>query len=322
MRISYFDLLLDREPGVPYLAGEEILGSIEIHVQEQTRIARLTARLSGQAHTGWRNKASDILFESTELIMDEYLDLTNDLSLHCTEGLEISEGKHKMEFKFKIPYDVLSSIEKENFGSIRYTCSAVLDIPEDGESEIISEKNLVIFSLLNLDAPHFRQSVRAQDQVNIIGCCCRRPKGWINAELIVSELGLLPGEHVKISLTIDNTVKKKKKNKKHNKAHECASLSLCQQLDFRAQSRYDPHVVDEKFLTIAVESEGTCKANEQKGPETKLISFHIPEGLPPTSTKDNGLITCSYFFKLDLEHFDVVVPVVIGSAKTMDAANT
>ena len=65
-----------REPGVPYLAGEEILGSIEIHVQEQTRIARLTARLSGQAHTGWRNKASDILFESTELIMDEYLDLT------------------------------------------------------------------------------------------------------------------------------------------------------------------------------------------------------------------------------------------------------
>jgi hypothetical protein len=52
------------------------------------------------------------------------------------------------------------------------------------------------------------------------------------------------------------------------------------------------------------------------GPETKFIEFKVPEGIPPTSTKAHHLVTISYFFKLDMGHFDVVVPVVIGTQKT------
>lgn len=77
-------------------------------------------------------------------------------------------------------------------------------------------------------------------------------------------------------------------------------------------------------------SQGTCKGQECNGPETKEVEFCIPEGLPPTSVQvqflffihfrnslqADGLITVSYFFKLDLERFDVIVPVVIGSIKT------
>lgn len=48
------------------------------------------------------------------------------------------------------------------------------------------------------------------------------------------------------------------------------------------------------------------------------MDFEIPAGLPPTSAKANGLIVCSYFFRLDMEHFDVVLPVVIGSQKTIE----
>lgn len=78
--------------------------------------------------------------------------------------------------------------------------------------------------------------------------------------MIISELGLLPGETVKISLIIDNTVKKKK-SKKHQKAHECALLSLCQQISFRAQSRYNLNLYDEKCLTIAVQSQVNLQNN-------------------------------------------------------------
>ena len=77
MKIDYFELLLNKEAGQPYLAGEEIAGEIEIHVQEKTKIARLTIRLDGHTHTSWRNKSNDILYESHELIIDEYLDLTS-----------------------------------------------------------------------------------------------------------------------------------------------------------------------------------------------------------------------------------------------------
>ena len=69
----------------------------------------------------------------------------------------------------------------------------------------------------------------------------------------MSELGILPGETVKVSIIIENTVKKKK-SKKHQKAHECALLSLCQQIDFRSQNRYNPNIYDERCLTIAVHS--------------------------------------------------------------------
>lgn len=51
---------------------------------------------------------------------------------------------------FEIPYDVISSIEKDNYGSIQYTCSAILDIPEDGESEIISGMCIISISYLPL----------------------------------------------------------------------------------------------------------------------------------------------------------------------------
>ena len=79
-----------------------------------------------------------------EVVLDEYKDLTSELSEHCNELLEIHEGQHKIEFSVKVccpplsngsltsrariqlPLDVVSSIEKENHGSIRYTCIAVL----------------------------------------------------------------------------------------------------------------------------------------------------------------------------------------------------
>lgn len=61
-------------------------------------------------------------------------------------------------------------------------------------------------------------------------------------------------------------------------------------------------------------SQGTCKASG--GGESKVVEFRVPSDLPPTSIQANRLITISYFFKLDLEHFDVVIPVVVGTAKT------
>lgn len=61
---------------------------------------------------------------------------------------------------------------------------------------------------------------------------------------------------------------------------------------------------------------GTCKATPGAGPETRYIDFQVPLGLQPTSIKANGLITISYFFRLDMHNFDVIVPVIIGSVKT------
>lgn len=76
MKVEYFELILEKETDTPYLAGEEILGEIEMNVQEKAKISRLTVKLIGYVHTAWRNKANDVLYESREIIVDEYADLT------------------------------------------------------------------------------------------------------------------------------------------------------------------------------------------------------------------------------------------------------
>lgn len=71
----------------------------------------------------------------------------------------------------------------------------------------------------------------------------------------------------------------------------------------------------EIILCFAV-FQGTYKMTSGTGPETRHIDFQIPSGLQPTSIKANGLITISYFFRLNMHSFDVIVPVIIGSMKT------
>ncbi|CAB3406226.1 unnamed protein product [Caenorhabditis bovis] len=315
MKVEYFEVTLDRGIDVPYLGGEIIKGVIEMVCSKQVRINGLIVRLTGVAETGWRSRQDDLPYESRNTFMDERIDLTTVIAEHCTDDFELHEGKHSVEFEGKIPLDVLSSVERENHGNVRYTCTALMAIPEDGDTEVVSEKIFKVHSLLNLDAPYLRDKSYVTEEQEITGCC-GRARGSMVATMIVDEIGVMPGETSKISITVENKTKKKRRWTRKKEGHECVLLSLCQQLDFIAVNRYDPKLVDQKSVTIAVESHGTCKTKAGTGPQTKEIEFSVPSNLPPTSIHANRLVTISYFFKLDLEHFDLILPVIVGSHKT------
>ncbi|GMR48642.1 hypothetical protein PMAYCL1PPCAC_18837, partial [Pristionchus mayeri] len=315
MRIDKFDLILDRGgTNEPYYAGQSVLGQIEVHAARRVRVGSLHVRLSGVVETGWRNKSSDLVYESRQVVLDEFVDLTMVIVDHCNDSFRLHEGQHSIPFEIKLPLDVLSSVEREQHGSIRYMCTAVLDLPDNGGTQLVAEKEFRVFSLLNLDAPHLRDPACTTEEEDVSTCCGLR-KRYLNASMRIAETGLLPGETTRISLSIENKKKRKGRLRRKEK-HECVLISLCQQIDFVSSARFDPLLVDRKTFTVAVESHGTCKGKECNGPETKEVEFCIPEGLPPTSVQADGLITVSYFFKLDLERFDVIVPVVIGSLKT------
>uniref|UniRef100_A0A915Q4A5 Arrestin C-terminal-like domain-containing protein n=1 Tax=Setaria digitata TaxID=48799 RepID=A0A915Q4A5_9BILA len=324
MKIEHFDVLLSKQSEKPYTGGETVQGHVEISVLERVKVGRLTVKLIGQAQTGWKNKNSEVLYESNEQVLNEYIDLTRVLTDFCDENFNLEEGLHQICFHIPLPLDVISSIEKENYGWVRYTCSATLDVLDEDASEIFAEHNFTVFSLLNLDAPYMRQPVTSHEENEIRGCCCNRKVGVESAQLTVSDMGLLPGETAKITLVIENGAKRKRRKRKSRS--DCVLLSLCQQLDFLSQNRNIPEkfVVPDKYgkancvsavlyLTLL---QGTCKVKPGAGPETRHIDFQIPAGLQPTSIKANGLITISYFFRLDMHSFDVIVPVIIGSMKT------
>ncbi|EPB80376.1 arrestin domain protein [Ancylostoma ceylanicum] len=298
----------------PYIGGEVIKGVIDVGCTREVRIGGLLVRLTGVAETGWRNKNSDLSFESRHNFMDELIDLTTSIADHCTEEFYLLEGRHSVSFEARLPMDVLSSIDRDNYGSVRYTCTALMAIPEDGDTEMVAEKTFKVYPYLNLDAPYMRDAAATTEEELITGCCGRK-RGSIVASMKVQEVGLLPGETTRITLTVEDRTRRKRWQRKKGQ-HECVLISLCQQLDFVSTNRYETDLVDRKSVTIAVESHGTCKARPGSGPETKEIEFSVPSDLPPTSIHADRLVTISYFFKLDLDQFDIIVPVIIGTSKT------
>jgi hypothetical protein len=133
MKIDRFDLILERNLQQYYLAGEEIKvrqtcvikrlihlkGHIEIAVRERVRVARLSLRMIGACHTAWQDDFTDIPYESGELFLEEYRDLTrladregltilhvffyfSDLSIYCNEAMEILWGEYKLLFRMKV----------------------------------------------------------------------------------------------------------------------------------------------------------------------------------------------------------------------------
>ncbi|KAI6236037.1 Arrestin domain-containing protein 2 [Aphelenchoides besseyi] len=306
MKIEHFDLVLIKDDDKPY-------GHVEIVINQPVQISRLSLRIFGEAQTAWIDKRADASYKSREFVLDEYMDLTSELYIHCNESMEFHAGKHRLEFKTRLPLDVVSSIERENMGFVRYTCMAILDVPESGDTQMIAEREFKVISFLNLDAPYLREPATASDQVQRLSYCFHKPRGQIKAEVMVAELGILPGETVRIQINFENTLKKRRLKKKNQK---CALISLCQQIDFRSLHTMNSGVIGQKSVTIAVHSQGTCKATPGNGPETRYVEFDVPERLPPTSVNPNGLVTCSYFFRLDMQHFDVIVPVIVGSVKS------
>ncbi|KAI6176359.1 Arrestin-C domain-containing protein [Aphelenchoides bicaudatus] len=305
----YLDLILLKEDDKPYIGGEEIKGQIELSVKEPIKITRLSLRIFGEMQTSWSEKRTDNTFKSREFVLDEYIDLTSELFMHCNDPNEFLDGNHRFEFKTKLPLDVVSSIDRENFGFVRYTCMASLDV-DGGDSIIVAERDFKVVSFLNLDAPYLKEPVKSNGEVNLLTRCFRKPKGTVRAEVQVAELG----ETVRVQIDFENTSKRRRFISK--KTQKCVLLSLCQQLDFKSQSTVNPKSYGEKSLTIALHSQGTCKSAPGTGPETRFIEFDVPENLPPTTIRANGLITCSYFFRLNMNHFDVIVPIIVGSVKT------
>ncbi|KIH51909.1 arrestin domain protein [Ancylostoma duodenale] len=162
----------------PYIGGEIIKGVIDVGCTREVRIGGLLVRLTGVAETGWRNKNSDLSFESRHNFMDELIDLTTSIADHCTEEFYLLEGRHSVSFEARLPMDVLSSIDRDNYGSVRYTCTALMAIPEDGDTEMVAEKTFKVYPYLNLDAPYMRDSAATTEEELVNLCFFRFVQGY------------------------------------------------------------------------------------------------------------------------------------------------
>uniref|UniRef100_A0AC35TZA1 Arrestin_C domain-containing protein n=1 Tax=Rhabditophanes sp. KR3021 TaxID=114890 RepID=A0AC35TZA1_9BILA len=325
MKIDHFDVVLDKEhPSSPYIGGEFVVGCVKINVITKIEVAKLVVTLRGIIQTGWKQKKNiNGGFESAAQVLNETLDLTKDLLIDSRDNYYLNSGLHTLSFQYKLPFDVVSSIEQENHGHVRYNIQALLEIPEDGNSEIVAERPLTIYSYLNLDAPHLLDATAVSGHSEISDYCgiCRNKKRFVHLNVVVSHLGLFPGDKCSLQIEVDynhnsNCCNPLKRHK--NKATKCISVTFCQQITFKSRNRFDFRMVEEKSITLALSSQTFHQESSSKPKTTKTIDFIVPTSIPPTTVNDNELITCCYFYKVYSKHFHVVVPIIIGSVKTED----
>ena len=67
MKIDSFELFLDNDKQF-YMAGDEVIGHIELVVNQRVRIARLTIQLTGIVQTCWRERVCVFYFWARGLI--------------------------------------------------------------------------------------------------------------------------------------------------------------------------------------------------------------------------------------------------------------
>ena len=82
-----------------------------------------------------------------------------------------------------MPLELISSMHNDYFGWVRYTCSGILELSDTGclgaivglgSNEFVVDKPFTVYSLLNLDAPHFRKPASCTDNCEVVGCFCRK----------------------------------------------------------------------------------------------------------------------------------------------------
>uniref|UniRef100_A0A183BQ77 Arrestin_N domain-containing protein n=1 Tax=Globodera pallida TaxID=36090 RepID=A0A183BQ77_GLOPA len=206
-----------------YMAGEEIKGNVGIKVKESIRVARLSLRFLGSVHTAWKDKFTSIAYESVELVLDEYRDVTSELSQHCDGIMELFSASEKMD----------------TVGSNTVAWHLWMYRTKEGIANLLQvKKEFAVVSYLNLDAPHFRSPAHSFEQMIVLGIFCGRPRG----------------ETYEVTLTVENTLKKGRRKNHLGEGHQCGLISLCQQIDFRAQAKNKPHTWERRSLTTAVQS--------------------------------------------------------------------
>ena len=67
MKIDSFELFLDNDKQF-YMAGDEVIGHIELVVNQRVRIARLTIQLTGIVQTCWRERVCVFYFWARGLL--------------------------------------------------------------------------------------------------------------------------------------------------------------------------------------------------------------------------------------------------------------
>lgn len=299
VKVDYFDIEFDVRQSL-YLAGQPVRGTIVVSVPEPLRVAGIFVSLIGEAKTSWVNKVSDKIYETVETYINDRVKIP--YLEQISDGELLMSGAHSVPFVLHLPMNLPSSYDGD-FGYIRYKVVAGVQLMENLQKELISEKIITILAVVRPENVSKGQaSIGAEENFEVIECCSAR--GSVHMAVSVDKPYCIVGRPIVIDLNISNRTRSKK----------TPSLILLQEAFYQSKSRYES-VNDSKTLYRVIESVSFDPIEPGKSLK-KEVNLEVPTDLPPTSTT-NALVTLKYRLKLDVgNNFEIILPIGVASVNS------
>ena len=171
---KYFKINLYDSYGT-YMAGDVIVGKVELCILDRVKINGIKLRLLGQAKVNWTEKKGNGRFETSVTFneMENYVDMVVQvLSKQNGADLHLDAGKYCFPFEIQLPARLPTSLEHSD-GRIRYFLFGTVEIPWSLNK--IVKLPITIISLLDLNRyPQLRQSHTVTNTKTICCLCCRQ----------------------------------------------------------------------------------------------------------------------------------------------------
>ncbi|PSN50628.1 Arrestin domain-containing protein 17 [Blattella germanica] len=253
MGLLSLELIFDN-PQRTFFSGQTLTGRLMVRTDAPKNLRSIVIKFKGEAHVHWTG---------TEIL---------------------PSGEHYYPFSMILPHHLPSSFEGD-YGYIRYTVKAILDRPWKFDHEAKAAFTVLSHVDLNID-PQNRVPTKREKLKTFCCCCCK--SGPLTLVTIIPAQGFVPGQHVPITVEVDNV----------------SNVNINHYIRFHATS---PPKTKQQHVTVQkVVLEGEVHENDSR---TWAQNFTIPP-LPPSQLRECRIIDLEYLIK---------IPITIGTIPLWEA---
>uniref|UniRef100_A0A914V579 Arrestin C-terminal-like domain-containing protein n=1 Tax=Plectus sambesii TaxID=2011161 RepID=A0A914V579_9BILA len=277
-----------------FMAGYSVVGTVVLTAHKMIRVKQLYIEVKCDANTGWVNKASDKIYESSENYMTEKIDMG-------VVNVTLPPGKHGYPFRCAIGTNCPSSFEGE-YGSVRYATRVVLATSEDPSVTLVVP--FTVLARVNLgNMPSAKRPIEAKDNTDFTCCCV--PFGRVKTTINLPRSGFLIGEEVPIRMRISN--------ESRTKIDMCRFMFVITARS-RARSRYE-NAEDTKLREYIIEQKDAPSVPPRCVRLIDDCTLKIPSKAVPTF--EGRIIGLTYLLRFTANPgIEVEIPIIIATSDT------
>ncbi|XP_039429102.1 arrestin domain-containing protein 17-like [Culex pipiens pallens] len=291
----------DNSHGV-FLAGQTIVGQVDIQVPKAKKVRSVYLRLTGQGSCKWaetRETGSSAVFSSREEYAAHTVVFLSGSSSESSEEVELGEGSHRYRFSYRLPPECPTSFEGD-FGYVRYTIRIVFERPWKYDLTYKIAFTVVQQLDLNRISPPLNEAI-VKENMRQFSCGPCRSAPMIMT-VCVPMTGYVPGQLVRVTVDIMN---------KSRKDISEVKLKLRRQVKYLSQSPSERSKT--VFCTLVKYQCSGVDRDRSAGYERRLL---IP---PEPPTRSSTIIRIEYFIEIIAKvvglHASprVKIPITIGT---------